>query len=146
MRHIAEQLRGAVNDAVRRLLEITEDEAAEPRSHGAWSRKQILGHLIDSAANNHQRFVRLQFETGLALPSYQQNQWVDSQQYQQRAWRDLVVLWIAYNQHLAHVLEHADPGALKNVWKYAQGDLTLEEIAVDYPRHMQHHLDQIMAR
>jgi hypothetical protein len=146
MRHIAEELRGVVNAAVRPLLEITEDEAAAPRSNGAWSRKQILGHLIDSAANNHQRFVRLQFETSLALPGYQQNQWVASQNYQERPWRDLVVLWDAYNQHLAHVLEHADPAALHHVWKYAPGDLTLEEIATDYPRHMQHHLDQIMAR
>jgi hypothetical protein len=146
MRNIAEDLRGTVDAAVPRLLEMTDQQASMPRDGGGWSPKQIIGHLIDSAANNHQRFVRLQFETALVLPGYQQDQWVDSQQYQQRPWRDLIELWRAYNLHLAHVLEHADSTALPNVWKYSQGDLTLEAVATDYPRHMRHHLDQIMAR
>ena len=146
MQQIAEDLRAAVAAAVPRLLEITDEEAAAPGNGGGWSPKQVLGHLIDSAANNHQRFVRLQFERALVFPPYQQNQWVDSQQYQRRPWNDLVELWRAYNLHLAHVLEHSNLETLGNVWKYSQGDLTLEEVATDYPRHMQHHLGQILGR
>lgn len=146
MRVLASDLRAAVETALPSLLAITEEQASRLPDGGGWSRKQILGHLIDSAANNHQRFVRLQFETNLVLPGYQQNHWVDSQRYGDRPWMDLVQLWCAYNLHLAHVLEHADAAALGNVWKYTEGDLTLEAIAVDYPRHLRHHLDQIAGR
>lgn len=146
MESLAEELKKEVNAATPLLLAIPEEDAARPRPEGGWSKKQILGHLIDSAANNHQRFVRLQFETNLVLPGYQQNNWVDSQHYQDRSWADLVVLWRAYNLHLAHVIAHFDGGALGNIWKFSEGDLTLKEIAADYPRHMRHHLQQISER
>jgi hypothetical protein len=56
------------------LLAISEDAAGRRAAAGQRSKKEILGHLIDSAANNHQRFVRLQKEETLVMPSYQQNQ------------------------------------------------------------------------
>ena len=146
MEPLAEELKKEVNAATPLLLAISEGDAARPRADGGWSRKQILGHLIDSAANNHQRFVRLQFETNLILPGYQQNYWVDTQHYQDRSWTDLVMLWRAYNLHLAHVVARINPATLGNVWKFTEGDLTLEEIATDYPRHMRHHLQQISGR
>lgn len=145
MNQLAHDLKAAVEDVLPVLRAITEEQASTPPPKGGWTRKEILGHLIDSAANNHQRFVRLQFETDLRLPGYQQDNWVGSQHYQKRAWADLVTLWSAYNLHLAHVVSAMDPAALGNGWHGPSGYLTLEEIAVDYPRHMQHHLKEITA-
>jgi DinB superfamily len=128
------------------LLSIPEADAARPLGDGKWSRKEILGHLIDSASNNHQRFVRLQLEDELRLPSYSQNEWVDRQHYAVRAWGDLVELWLAYNRHLKHVVENVDPASLGHIWHSSGGPVSLEFIIVDYLRHMRHHLEQILGR
>src|ERR1700683_4957111 len=92
-----------------------------------WSRKQILGHLIDSAANNHHRFVRAQFEPDFAMPSYAQESWVNANAYQDRSWEDLVALWTIYNRHLIHVMEHAPKQSLSALCRIGIGDpVTLE--------------------
>jgi hypothetical protein len=127
-----------------RLLAINDQAASHRPAAGKWSKKEILGHLIDSAANNHQRFVRLQFEDGLILPSYQGEEWVRSQNYAGREWRELVDLWLAYNRHLAHVVRHADPSAAEHTWKGPGGDASLQFLIEDYLRHLRHHLAQIL--
>ncbi len=127
-----------------RLLAVSEQAASHRPAAGKWSKKETLGHLIDSAANNHQRFVRLQFEDGLILPSYQGNEWVRSQNYAGREWRDLVELWLAYNRHLAHVVRHADARAAGHIWKSPGGDTSLQFLIEDYLRHLRHHLAQIL--
>jgi hypothetical protein len=140
---IASELDHALENARPRLLAISEDAATRRRAPDAWSKKEILGHLIDSAANNHQRFVRLQHEDGLVLPSYQQNHWVRTQNYAAREWPDLVEFWLAYNRHLVHILRHANAGAAGHVWKAPGGDATLAFLIEDYLRHLRHHLEQI---
>lgn len=85
------------------LLSLTDTDV---RVGGNWSRKQILGHLIDSAANNHQRFVRGQHDRELVTPSYAQEQWVDTECFNDREWPDLVQFWLAYNRHLLHIMSH----------------------------------------
>src|SRR5580700_1612062 len=80
--------------------------------HGKWSRKEILGHLIDSAANNHQRFVRGQLDRELITPGYAQEQWVETERFNDREWNELVQFWIAYNRHLLHLISHASPERL----------------------------------
>src|ERR1044071_2832566 len=91
-----------IQNASLRLLEITDEDAGK-RTEEAWTSKEILGHLIDSAANNHQRFVRAQFTDDLAFPGYEQNEWVSSQKYTDESWPELIQLWSAYNFHLLHV-------------------------------------------
>jgi hypothetical protein len=144
MHSTALELERILDDARPRLLAL--DEAAAQQSPVAekWSRKEILGHLIDSAANNHQRFVLLQIEPTLSLPSYRQPDWVRVQHYQDRRWSELVELWIAYNRHLSHIMRHADPQAAEHVWKAPDGDLALAFLMTDYLRHLRHHLDQIL--
>lgn len=141
MKVIANELRQIVTDS-QRLLEI-DGAAASVRREGKWSKKEILGHLIDSAANNHQRFVRLQLQDELVLPGYDQPNWVRTQRYQERAWKDLVELWSAYNRHLAHIIESIAPQSLGNVWKAKDGDLDLAFLVRDYLRHLLHHMEQI---
>jgi hypothetical protein len=136
-------LSSVVTSALPRLHAISDSAASQKPAPDKWSTKEILGHLIDSAANNHQRFVRLQLQPELTLPGYDQDNWVRLNHYQQTPWSDLVTLWSAYNRHLATVIESLDEAALGHVWHASDGDLTLQFIATDYVRHLTHHLKQI---
>jgi hypothetical protein len=144
MQSVADDLLSAIN-AVSRLRQIDEAAAAAPRAPGKWSRKEVLGHLIDSAANNHQRFVRLQLTPRIDLPGYDQEAWVRLQRYQERPWSEIIQLWQTYNTQLAALIRTVDANALQHVWHTPDGqDLTLEFIMRDYIRHLRHHLDQIL--
>lgn len=133
-----------VTTATEKLLEISEAAASEPLREGGWSRKQILGHLIDSAANNHQRFVRAQLEELHVSRGYAQQEWVESQQYQRAPWKHLISLWAAYNRHLVHIASCIPEETLKHLVKIAgNASVTLEFVITDYAAHLEHHLKQI---
>jgi hypothetical protein len=143
----ARELVRVVNEAATRLRAIDEAAASSRTQPGAWSTKEIVGHLIDSAANNHQRFVRAQGEGELALPAYEQNAWVQRQGYQERPWSDLVDLWALYNRHLSHVIERIPDAALETTCRIGAGQpVTLGYLVEDYLVHLRHHLAQIDAR
>jgi hypothetical protein len=111
-----------------------------------WSKKEILGHLIDSAGNNHQRFVRAQLESSLVFPNYQQNEWVAAQSYRTEAWPDLVNLWLLFNRHLLHVWRHVPEAALSVPCTIGGNDpISLGEVMTGYVDHLEHHLAQIVA-
>lgn len=129
------------------LAKISDGEAARLRSDGGWSRKQILGHLIDSATVNHQRFLRAQLETGFSF-LYEQNQWVELQRYQQRSWSELIAIWTALNRHLLYTIDSLAEDKLQNLCgrgneQNDDGPWTLAYRIPDYLHHMQHHLEQI---
>lgn len=114
------------------------------RVSGHWSRKEILGHLIDSASNNHQRFVRGQLDRELISPSYAQNEWVATERFNDREWADLVQFWLAYNRHLLHIMSHAAPERLNSIVRVGGDDpVSLEFVMIDYVRHLKHHLEQL---
>jgi hypothetical protein len=126
------------------LRGIDDATAAVRPAPGKWSKKEILGHLIDSAANNHQRFVRLQLTKRIDLPGYDGDEWVSVQRYQDRPWREIIDLWQMYNTELAWLIRNVDRQALGNIWHTPDGqDLTLEFIMRDYIVHLRHHLEQI---
>src|ERR1041384_3955086 len=101
-----------IESASERLAKINEAESSRPREDDHWSSKQIIGHLIDSAANNHARFVVGQLKEDLVFPGYDQNGWVKTNHYQERPWSELIELWRAYNLHLQHLMTHADRARL----------------------------------
>ena len=95
-----------------RLADVSDADASQPPAPGHWSKKEILGHLIDSASNNHQRFVRAQLAPSLETPGYEQEPWVAVQSYATESWPDLVNLWLLYNRHLLHIVRTMQPSSL----------------------------------
>ena len=140
----ATELRRIVEETELRLRQLTDQIASQPKGPGKWSRKEILGHLIDSASNNHQRFVRLQLAPQLEAPGYQQEGWVQVQHYGEQPWTELVSFWAAYNRHLAHVMGHIEAEHLGSVWKRNSEEFTLRFLVEDYLTHLNHHLEQIL--
>ena len=143
MHEIADSLTAAIARTKARFGSLADAEAGIPLG-GGWSRKQIIGHLIDSAANNHQRFVLLMLNRQVNHPGYEQDGWVTSQRYQERPWNELLALWSAYNAHLAHLIRSVPQSALANECRIAGGDpVTLDFLMRDYVVHLEHHLGSL---
>ena len=143
----ASELRDIASSFSKELMAADARAAARRPVPTTWSPKEVLGHLIDSAANNHQRFVRAQETDRLILPGYEQNHWVSSQGYQDADWAHLVTLWMHLNLHLADVIARIPPDKY-NVACVIDGSqpLTLEALVIDYLRHVEHHVAQIRSR
>ena len=145
MLNVAENLRETMETARPLLEDITDAEASIPRAPGKWSRKEILGHLIDSACNNQQKFIRTQAQAHLDFVGYQQDLWVETQKYNAADWGSLIAFWRAYNFHIAHLIENTDAELLGNsITIDDHGTFTLEFIMEDYVEHLKHHLLQIL--
>ena len=144
---IAEELRNAVRDAARALRRLADTVVSMRPAPDRWTIKEVVGHLIDSAANNHQRFVRARCEAQLAFPAYEQNEWVCAQSYNDADWHALIDLWSAYNEHLAHVISNVSQDTLRV--QCTIGDcqpVTLQFLMEDYLAHLKHHLRTIAKR
>ena len=107
----------AVNSAYRELIELSDDAVQRRSSANEWSIKEIIGHLIDSASNNHQRWVRLQIADGLSFPDYQSDneRWVRIQQYNNQTWKSLLKLWRFFNLHLSTMVRGVNKECLQNL-------------------------------
>lgn len=155
MQDCVDDLRSTLSIESARLLGISENDAGRRPAPGKWSPKEIIGHLIDSAANNHTRFVRAQLTDDMVFAGYDQEAWVRLQRYNDRPWPELVSLWHVYNTHIASVMESITPECLSLLrsthnldevgWRTVPRDrpATLEYFIRDYVGHMKHHLAQI---
>jgi hypothetical protein len=145
MQENLEELARLISLSYGQLLRITDHDAGKPVRPGKWSFKEILGHLIDSASNNHQRIVRSMGAPEISFPAYRQTEWVTLQQYKNRPWVELVSLWRCYNLHLLHVISGIPTGALSHSMTIGEGaPLTLKQLTVEYTTHLRHHLEQII--
>ena len=127
-----------------RLRRIGEREATQHVRPGGWRGKEVLGHLIDSALNNHQRFVRAALEGGYAGPAYDQAGWVAAHGYAELPWEELLDHWRKQNRLLARVVERIPEARLGGECRVGSGEpVTLAFLIGDYLRHLDHHVQQI---
>jgi len=150
-----QEFRETIVNATARLRDIPAEESSIKPAPESWSRKEILGHLVDSAANNHQRFVLAQFKDDLVFPGYDGDRWVSVQKYHEESWPDLIQLWSSYNLHLLHVFSNIPENILtKSRAQHSLDEIafapvsrnepaTLEYVIRDYVDHLRHHLRQI---
>ncbi|MGD0416539.1 MAG: DinB family protein [Terriglobales bacterium] len=137
-------LRDLLQRVPSRLERLPKDKVETRPTPSSWSPKEELGHLLDSAANNHQRIVRAQFENNLAMPGYEQNRWVAAHAYQRRDWRELIEVWQALNRQLLAAAEAVPDSAWSRTLTVAASEpLTLQFVFEDYVTHMLHHLQHI---
>ena len=126
MNEALDRLARVLDSVPARLSSVTEEQAAARAAEGRWSAKEIIGHLIDSASNNHQRFLRAQLAPTLEISSYEQESWVAAQDYAGEPWANLVALWAAYNRHLLHVMQRIPANCLSHPWLgYSRGSANL---------------------
>lgn len=147
---------GRITGAAERMRAMPPELARQPRRPGVWSRLEILGHLIDSACNNHRRFVIAQAMDDLVFEGYAHERWVSAQRYADADWRQLVDLWEAYNLHLLRIVAAIPEGTLneprarhsfhQTAYREVPADQpsTLGYLVEDYFAHLEHHLKQIL--
>jgi hypothetical protein len=155
MSELADELRQTVEVAAARLKAAPEARAEAPGRAGGWSAKEILGHLIDSAANNHQRFVRAQGKDDLVFEGYDQEYWVKMHAYREMPWPAMIQFWYLYNLLLAHLIARIPSASLtaprlphaldKIAWQPVDPGkpATLAYLVGDYIGHLKMHLAQI---
>jgi hypothetical protein len=150
------ELRNAIKKATPLLKNIGDDASRQPRRPGKWSPREIIGHLIDSASNNHQRFVRALFQDDLVFPGYDQDAWVTVQAYRNAPWNDLIELCMQFNLHIARLMEAIPEEQRRKqraphnldvlAWKTIPREqpATLDYFMADYVEHFKHHLNQVV--
>lgn len=145
MKDIAQQLRSLIATVEPQLSHMNHDDVGFKPAPHEWSKKEVLGHLIDSAANNHQRFVRAVNKVAAQFPTYDQDEWVRIQRYNEVPWSSLVALWSVYNNHLTHVIESIPADAESSPCNIGKGNpVPLDFVIKDYLHHMRHHLKDIL--
>jgi hypothetical protein len=140
------EIKEIVTEWETKLLSLPENAISENRNHQNRTIKQLLGHLVDSASNNHQRMVRLQYSNHLVFPDYTQDNdlWISIQDYQHAEWQNLVQLWKSFNLHIIHLIQCVDVTKLDNFWTDFEGSkVTLKDMIKGYPEHLKLHIDDI---
>jgi hypothetical protein len=144
---ISTQIRELIDEIEPLLHQMPAKEVRVSPNQGGWSKKEIIGHLIDSATNNHHRIVRGVQNLALAFPPYDQNRWVEIQRYNEIPWTDLVELFCQYNRHLCRVIDKIPQESLKNLCNIGREEpVSLEFVIEDYLRHLRYHIDTIITR
>ncbi len=142
MTNRTDELRQIIADYYPRFQGISsEDYKARPLPH-KWSKKEILGHLIDSAQNNIQRFIRGQYEDNPYL-MYGQDDWVSLNNYQKKDETELIELWKLLNLQITHIWDAMPEENLSLPCRVAGDQVTIQWHVDDYTEHLKHHLKQI---
>lgn len=137
------KLKQIVAGAPSLLMAISPDAASRPRAVGKWSRKQELGHLVDSACNNHQRIVRAQVEEQPSLGDYDGDPWVALHNYQAMDWSEIIECWRVMNQQLIRAASIISPRTSKRKLTVGGNPITLGFLLDSYVDHLLHHLRHI---
>ncbi len=146
LENISLEIRKLAFEWEEKLRDLPEDVTLTRLNRQGRNIKQIIGHMIDSASNNHQRMVRLQYSTNLVFPDYTQenDMWISIQQHQQENWYEMLQLWKYFHIHIAHIISHTDQSWLNNSWTDANGEPhSLKDVIFDYAAHMTLHINEI---
>src|SRR3954452_8452629 len=134
-----------IDSAHQALLSIPEEQSSHTLREGGWSRKEILGHLIDSALNNHQRFVRAALDGSYEGATYDQAAWVNIHGYHSMAWPALLEHWRLQNLLLGQVIQRVPENRLDAPCRVGENaPVTLRFLIEDYLVHLDYHLEQIL--
>lgn len=146
MQHITTELRELIEQYSIHFQELSQEELTNKPTPERWSKKELIGHLCDSAQNNIQRFIRGQYYAEPPQIVYHQNEWVELAHYQEYdAWQ-LINFWATLNLHLCWILDNMNPENYSKICNTGQDEAelhSLEWLAADYVNHMKHHLKQI---
>jgi hypothetical protein len=155
MNKLAEEIKNVIDVSEKKIKSLNDRQSANKPLPDKWSAKEILGHLIDSSINNTVRFINGQFTDDFTFSGYDQNKWVEAQNYQNAEWNFLIDLWRSNNLQIVRIVEMI-PGNVLNEphskhnfdvieWKEVEKNVpvTLEYLINDYLGHMKHHLKQI---
>jgi hypothetical protein len=143
MEETIQKLNSILEKAPKLLLEMNEASLSLKELPDKWSKKEILGHLIDSATNNHHRIIRAQFELNPEVV-YDQNEWNKFNFYQEIESLQIIHFWIMYNRQLVEIIRRIPKSSLSKQVSVHGSLLTLEYSIRDYVEHLEHHLRQII--
>lgn len=148
MQQVCRRLQELLHLLNERLPTFSAAELSASSAPGKWSRQEILGHLIDSAANNHRRFVlALTRPEPLLIVPYEQDAWVRWADYQHTPAADLLALWTLYNRQLIRLIAQIPPEAHATRCTFESGySVTLGWLVEDYAVHLEHHVQQLLDR
>ncbi len=147
MKTIVDELNSIINQFKDRIDNISDSEFDAKPLPGKWSKKEVLGHLIDSAHNNLRRFICGQYETSPSKIVYDQEFWVIANNYQFSTKKDVIQLWIQMNKQICTVLlqmNESNYGKVADAGKTEIKLYSLQFLAEDYVSHLKHHLNQII--
>ena len=143
---LAQRFRAELNALHAVLLAAPSGLADTPWRAGGWTRKQVLGHTLDSAANNRQRFVRAATEGAYAGPQYEQEAWVAAHGYASQPWATLLRWWEAEHEILAALVDRIPEERLEASCEVGESPaVTLRFLIEDYLAHQRGHIEQIGA-
>jgi hypothetical protein len=147
---IIKRLKSNIEYVSSKFLNTPEEELRRKPAPNKWSKKELLGHLIDSAANNHHRFIKAQFlPSPMFVDGYAQNDWVRIQKYNEKDSQALLNLWIVYNEHIIFIMQNTPDKNLEtklNPEDAFENADTLFLLIKDYVDHMDHHFKQIFSK
>ncbi len=150
MDNIAKELDELIKVFKNNFSEIDEQISSYRISKDKWTLKEIIGHLIDSASNNHQRFVRLQLSEVLEFPDYQNDEWLGIQNYQNMSFSELLLLFYYYNKLIINIILNLDKKCLEHRWNVNWDEnstfITFESLLSHYVSHMKSHLTHFRER
>jgi hypothetical protein len=147
MIHVVAELNSIVAEYSKKISALPEQHFSEKSFAAKWSKKEVLGHLIDSGQNNLRRFITGQYESSPPRIFYDQDFWVKANDYEHKKSKDVIALWRLVNDQICSVLHSMPPGhfsMLVDVGRIESKKLSLQFLAEDYVKHMKHHLNQIL--
>jgi hypothetical protein len=143
MQTVINELNKIVHDYARKFSAMSVHDFSAKKDSRKWSKKEVIGHLIDSAQNNLRRFIVTQYEPETLRITYDQDFWVAANSYQAMSTDDLIALWRLLNDRIATVLQNMPETSYKKTAMTSKLD-TLEFLAEDYVKHMKHHINQVI--